>query len=195
MRTKPSCFASLIYNRTVVDELAARRRGPNDEWNWLSITSVDTDYDRLTVTLVSDFDASVEQVWELWSDPRKLERWWGPPAYPATFEKHDLIQGGEVTYFMIGPEGDRWGGMWRVTAVDPPTSLEFTDAFADTDGTPITDMPVYQVSVRLSEHESGTRMEMRSKFESRGDLERWLGTGTLEGQQQAVAQMDALLGS
>jgi uncharacterized protein YndB with AHSA1/START domain len=160
----------------------------------LSVTSVDRDYDRLTVTLISDFDAPIEQVWELWSDPRKLERWWGPPGYPATFEKHDLIPGGEVTYFMTGPEGDRYRGIWRVTAVDPPTSLDFADVFADVYGTPITDMPVSRVSVRLCERDSGTRMEMRSKFESREDLEKWMGTGTLEGQQQAIAQMDVLLG-
>ncbi len=161
----------------------------------MSITSVDTDYDRLAITVISDFDAPIEQVWELWSDPRKLERWWGPPTYPATFEKHDLSPGGEAKYFMTGPEGDRWGGMWRVTAVDPPTSLEFTDAFADAEGTPITDMPVYRVRVRLTERESGTRMEMRSKFESREDLEKWMSTGTLDGQQAAIAQMDVLLGS
>lgn len=160
----------------------------------MSITSVDTDYDRLTVTLISDFDAPVERVWELWSNPRKLERWWGPPDYPATFGKHDLIPGAEVTYFMTGPDGDRHGGMWRVTAVDPPTSLEFSDVFADTDGAPITEMPVSRVSVRLTERDSGTRMELRSKFESRDHLDKWIGTGTLEGLQQAIAQMDALLG-
>jgi uncharacterized protein YndB with AHSA1/START domain len=160
----------------------------------LSITSVHTDHDHLTITVIADFDAPIERVWELWSNPRKLERWWGPPTYPATFENHDLIPGGEVTYFMTGPEGDRWRGMWRVTAVDPPTSLEFADVFADADGTPMTDMPVSRVRVRLTERESGTRMEMRSKFESREDLEKWLSTGTLEGQQQAIAQMDVLLG-
>jgi uncharacterized protein YndB with AHSA1/START domain len=159
----------------------------------VSITSVHTDHDHLTVTVIADFDAPIERVWELWSNPRKLERWWGPPNYPATFEKHDLIPGSEVTYFMTGPDGDRYGGMWRVTAVDPPTSLEFAAAFAEVDGTPITDMPVSTVSVRLSERESGTRMEMRSKFESREDLEKWLSTGTREGQQQAIAQMDVLL--
>jgi uncharacterized protein YndB with AHSA1/START domain len=160
----------------------------------LSITSVDTDYDRLTVTVTSDFDASIEQVWELWSDPRKLERWWGPPDYPATFEKHDLFPGGEVTYFMTGPEGARHSGMWRVTAVDAPSSLEFTDVFADTDGTPITDMPVNRVRVRLVECDSGTRMEMRSKFDSREDMEKWVSTGTPVGMQQAIAQMDLVLG-
>jgi hypothetical protein len=72
----------------------------------LSITSVDTDYDRLTVSIIADFDASLEQVWELWSNPRKLERWWGPPDYPATFQRHDLRPGGEATYFMTGPDAD-----------------------------------------------------------------------------------------
>jgi uncharacterized protein YndB with AHSA1/START domain len=84
--------------------------------------------------------------------------------------------------------------MWRVTAVDPPNSLEFTDVFADTDGTPITDMPVNRVRVRLTERKSATRMEMRSKFDSPEDMEKWVSTGTLEGMQQAIAQMDLLLG-
>jgi uncharacterized protein YndB with AHSA1/START domain len=159
----------------------------------MSVTTVETDYDNLSVTLVADFDAPIGHVWELWSDPSKLERWWGPPSYPATFDKHDLSPGGEVTYLMTGPGGDIHHGVWRVTAVDSPTSLEFTDAFADEDWTPIADMPVNTVSVRLTERDGGTRMEMRSRFESREDLEKWLGTGTLEGQQQAVSQMDALL--
>ena len=51
----------------------------------MTVISVDTDNDTLTVTVVSDFDASVARVWELWTDPRRIERWWGPPAYPATF--------------------------------------------------------------------------------------------------------------
>lgn len=160
----------------------------------MSITSVHTDEDDLTVTVIADFDAPIERVWELWSNPRKLERWWGPPAYPATFEKHDLVPGGEVTYFMTGPEGDRADGLWRVREVEPPVSLEFADVFVAADGSPITDLPVTEVEVRLTERESGTRMAMRSAFESREDLETWLGTGTREAQEQAIAQMDILLG-
>jgi uncharacterized protein YndB with AHSA1/START domain len=159
----------------------------------MSITSVDTDYDNLTVTLIADFDAPIDQVWGLWSDPRKLERWWGPPTYPATFEKHELGPGGEVTYLMTGPEGDKHYGVWRVAAVDPPNSLEFTDAFADEDGTPIADMPVSTVTVQLTERNAGTRMEMRLMLESREDMEKLLSTGVVEGLRQAIGQMDALL--
>ena len=159
----------------------------------MSVTRVDRDYDNLAIALIADFDAPIDQVWELWSDPRKLERWLGPPTHPASVDKHDLTPGGEVTFFMTGPEGDRSWGTWRVTAVDPPTSLEFTDAFADTDGTPIADMPVHTVTVRLTERDGGTRMEMHETFESREDMEKLVDTGLVDGRRQAVSQMDVLL--
>jgi uncharacterized protein YndB with AHSA1/START domain len=159
----------------------------------MSVTSVDTEYDNLTTTLVADFDAQIDEVWQLWADPRKLERWWGPPTYPSTFEQHDLSPGGEVTYFMTGPEGDQPRGWWRVTSVDPPTSLQFTDGFANDDGTPNEEMPVITVDVRLSERDGGTRMELRSTYASREELDKLVAMGMLEGLQQSVGQMDALL--
>ena len=159
----------------------------------MTVTSVDTDYDNLTLTLIADFDASIDQVWELWSDPRKLERWWGPPTYPATFEKHDLTPGGEATYFMTGPEGDTHRGWWRIDAVDPPTSLEFTDGFADDEGKPKDDMPVITVRVQLSEHEGGTRMENRTTFKTREQMDEMIDMGAVEGFKAAVGQMDGLL--
>lgn len=159
----------------------------------MTITSVDTDYDSLTITLIADFDNPIDQVWELWSDPRKLERWWGPPGYPATVETHALAPGGEVTYYMTGPEGDQHRGRWRVISVDPPTSLRFTDACAGPDGTRLADSPVSEISIRLLEHEGGARMEMRVTFQTREDMKRILDQGTLKGWKQALGQMDGLL--
>jgi hypothetical protein len=54
-------------------------------------------------------------------------------------------------------------------------------------------MPVIEIDVRLSERDNGTRMEIRSTYESREDLDKLIGMGMLEGLQQAVGQMDALL--
>jgi uncharacterized protein YndB with AHSA1/START domain len=159
----------------------------------MTVTNVEKDFDALTLTLVAEFDAPVERVWQLFADPRQLERWWGPPSWPATVEQHDLTPGEEVTYYMTGPEGEKHRGWWRIKSVNPPKSLEFTDGFADQDGKPIADMPISTMHMQLTEHDGGTRMELRSTFESREDLEKWLSTGTLEGQQQAIAQMDVLL--
>ncbi len=159
----------------------------------MSVTSVDKDVDRLTLTLVADFDAPIERVWQLWADPRKLERWWGPPGAPATVEEHDLTPGGAVTYVMTGADGERHRGYWRVTSVNPPKSLEFVDGFADQDGTPIADMPTSTVRVQLTEHDGGTRMEMRSVFDSREQMEQLVSMGAVEGIREAVGQMDDLL--
>jgi uncharacterized protein YndB with AHSA1/START domain len=159
----------------------------------MTVTSTDKDFDNLTLTLVADFEAPLERVWDLWADPRKLERWWGPPTYPATFEKHDLSPGGEVTYFMTGPEGDTHRGWWRVSSVDPPKSLEFTDGFADEEGEPKEDMPITAVQIRLSDRDGGTRMEIRSSFDSREQMQELVDMGAVEGLQQSVGQMDALL--
>src|SRR4051812_25395813 len=45
-------------------------------------TNLEADHENLTVSVISRFDAPAERVWELWSDPRQLERWWGrrPPG-------------------------------------------------------------------------------------------------------------------
>ena len=94
----------------------------------MSVTSIDKDLDSLTMTLVADFDAPAERVWELFADPRKLERWWGPPTHPATVKEHALKAGGGVTYFMTGPEGDQHHGWWRISSVEPPKSLSSSTA-------------------------------------------------------------------
>jgi uncharacterized protein YndB with AHSA1/START domain len=73
----------------------------------MTVTAVRKNPETLTMTLDAEFDASPERVWQLWADPRKLERWWGPPTYPAKVTAHDLRSGGRVEYHMTGPEGDQ----------------------------------------------------------------------------------------
>lgn len=159
----------------------------------MSVTSIDKDLDNLTFTLVADFAAPIERVWQLWADPRQLERWWGPPGYPATVEEHDLTPGGEVSYVMTDPEGNQHRGWWRIGSVDPPKSLVFTDGFADQAGTPSADLPTTSMQIRLTERDRGTRMELRSVFDSREQMEQLVNMGMAEGLQQAVGQIDALL--
>jgi uncharacterized protein YndB with AHSA1/START domain len=158
----------------------------------MSVAGVEKDYDGLTLTLTADFEAAVERVWQLWADPRQLERWWGPPSHPATVERHDLTPGGEVTYFMTGPGGERVRGWWRVTSVQAPTSLDFQDGFADQHGTPI-EHPVTTVRMRLTEHDGGTRMVLRCTFESREHMDRLERRGAFAVFPQSVAQMDVVL--
>jgi uncharacterized protein YndB with AHSA1/START domain len=158
------------------------------------VTSVVKEPDALTMTLSARFDAPIERVWELWSDPRRLERWWGPPGFPATVIEHDLRAGGTVTYLTTGPGGDEAKGWWRVRAVEPPRHLAFEDGFADAAGDPDPALPTTVVEVTLGEPgDGGTDMQILWRFPTLEAMERMLAMGFEAGLTDAVGQIDALL--
>jgi len=160
----------------------------------MTVTDVRKDPETLTMTLDAQFDASPERVWQLWADPRQLERWWGPPTYPATVTAHDLRSGGRVEYHMTGPEGDQSRGYWEVVEADAPRRLVFRDGFADADGRPNSDMPLNEVRVMIAKvSEEQTRMSIESKFPDAAAMEQLLAMGMEEGLREAVGQIDAIL--
>ena len=160
----------------------------------MTIPAVHKDPAVLTMTLTAEFDASPERVWQLWADPRQLERWWGPPTYPATFTAHDLAPGGRVEYHMTGPTGDQPHGYWDVLEVDPPHRLVFRDGVAHEDGTPNDDFPRQEGRVTIEPIGAGrARMSIESHFPSTKAMEQILAMGMEEGLTQAVGQIDAIL--
>jgi uncharacterized protein YndB with AHSA1/START domain len=160
----------------------------------MTVVAVDLDPVALTLTIVSEFDAPAARVWQVWADPRQLERWWGPPPFTATVVDHDLTPGGRVTYSMRGPDREQHHGWWRVIAVDPPHSLDFEDGFADASGRPSDDLPITSIEVRLTAATaSTTRMTITSRFASIADMERIIETGTDEGMALAARQIDAIV--
>jgi len=163
----------------------------------MPVTSVHKDPEALTMTISAEFDAPIETVWDLWENPRLLERWWGPPTYPATFVDHDLVPGAMVTYFMTGPDGDQARGWWRVLAVDRPRHLEIEDGFADDAGKPNPEMPTMTIRVSLEQPAGGgaTQMAVETTFPSLESMEQMLAMGMDEGMSAAMGQIDALLRS
>ena len=161
----------------------------------MTVTSVRKNPQTLSLALDAEFDASPERVWQLWADPRQLERWWGPPTYPATFTEHDLTPGGRMAYVMTGPDGtDTPPSWWEILEIDPPRSLSFRDGFANADGTPNTDMPEVTVHVAITDIGAGrTQMSILSRFPTPADMEQLVAMGMVEGMTEAVGQIDAIL--
>ena len=161
----------------------------------MTVTAVRKDANALTMTLTAEFDATPERVWQLWADPRQLERWWGPPTYPATFTKHSLTPGSRTEYYMTGPEGDTPKGYWTIVEVEPPTHIRALDGFANDDGSDNNDMPgPGEMDVRIEPIGGGrTRMSIESLFPSPEAMEQILAMGMEEGLKQAVGQIDAIL--
>lgn len=159
----------------------------------MPVTDVSKDLDALTMTVTAEFDAGAERVWEMWSDPRRLERWWGPPSHPATFVDHDFVAGGRVAYFMTGPDGEKYHGWWRIEEVEPPARLRFEDGFADDQGNPNPEMPTTVATVTIAEADGTTTMAIESKFANREAMEQTIEMGMEQGIVEAIGQIDAIL--
>ena len=71
----------------------------------MTVTSVEKDPAALTLTITSELAATVERAWQLLADPRQLERWWGPPTYPATVVDHAEQHQGRFALGRIDPVG------------------------------------------------------------------------------------------
>ncbi|MBU8807437.1 SRPBCC family protein [Mycolicibacterium goodii] len=159
----------------------------------MPVTDVQHDLDTLTLTITAEFAAPVTRIWQVYADPRQLEKIWGPPSHPATVVDHDLRVGGRVTYFMTGPEGEKYAGYWEITAVDEPQSLSFLDGFADEDFKPNTDLPVSTNVYTFVEHNGGTRATYVSTYASAEALQQVLDMGVVEGASSAINQIDDLV--
>jgi uncharacterized protein YndB with AHSA1/START domain len=159
----------------------------------MPVTNVNKDPDALTMTITCEFDAGAERIWEMWSDPRQLERWWGPPSFPATFVEHDLTPGARTAYFMTGPDGQKHHGWWRIEETEPPKRLRIADA--DDEGNPNetpTDGPA-EVTVTITEADGVTTMSLELTFASREGMDEMIEMGMEQGMIGALGQIDTLL--
>lgn len=159
----------------------------------MPITSVVKDPAALTMTVVADFPVPVRRLWDAYIDPRQLERFWGPPTYPAQFTRHDAAAGGKSAYAMTGPEGDVSRGYWQWASVDPERSFEVLDGFSADDGSPNTEMPSMRMVFVFEPTEAGSRLTTTTYFNSADELASLLDMGMEEGMRQAMGQIDQVL--
>ena len=162
----------------------------------MPVTDVKHDLDALTLTITADFAASLDRVWEVYADPRQLERVWGPPGYPATFVDHELAPGGRMNYFLTSPEGEKHYAYWDVTSVDEPKSFSFKDGFAvDETFAPNPQMPESTQVYEFTQVDGATRATFVATYASAEALQQVLAMGVVEGASAAINQIDDLLAS
>lgn len=159
----------------------------------MPITSVTSDPQALTLTVVGDYAVSVERLWEAYSDPRQLERFWGPETWPAKFTRHDFVVGGEARYTMTGPNGATSSGWWRFLAIERPRLIEIEDGFSNPDGTPNTNMPSMRMRFTFEATAAGARFVGITRFTSLDSMEQLVKMGMIEGLRSAMGQLDAVL--
>lgn len=154
----------------------------------MPVSSVTQDATKLTLIVVGDFPVSQQRLWEAYTDPRQLERFWGPPDFPTTFTMHDFRIGGRAEYFMTGPKGEKWNGSWRFTLINP---IGF---FAAVDGDGNVDDPNMPAGMTFTFETTpaGSRITCVTQFESLEAMEA-MASAMEDGMRAAMPQLDALL--
>jgi uncharacterized protein YndB with AHSA1/START domain len=159
----------------------------------MPITFVTSDFKSLTLTVIGDYPVSVDRLWEAYSDPRQLERFWGPETWPAKFTRHDFVVGGRAHYTMTGPDGAQSSGWWKFLVIERPRLIEIEDGFAAADGTPDTTMPTMRMTFTFEPTATGARFKGVTHFASLESMEQLVKMGMIEGMQSAMGQLDSVL--
>lgn len=159
----------------------------------MPITEVVSNAEALTLTITADYSVPVTRLWDAYVDPRKIERFWGPKEWPATFTRHDMCVGGESHYYMTGPDGNQSRGMFRILSMEPYRFFEAEDVFTDEHGQANTDMPSMRMRFSFEATDTGSRFVSVTWFTSIESMEQLVQMGMIEGTRSAMAQIDDVL--
>ena len=137
---------------------------------------------------MGDYPVPQQRLWNAFADPRQIERFWGPPFAPSTFTRHDFKVGGRSEYFLSLPDGGKWNGSWKFTAVNPIRSFEARDG---EDNAEDENMPA-SMKFTFETTPTGSRMTCVTQFPSVEAMEK-VAMGMEEGLRAAMPQLDAVL--
>lgn len=112
------------------------------------------------ISITRLYDAPVKMVWEAWTDPKKVEKWWGPRGFTITTHSKDLRPGGHWAYTMHGPDGVDYANKTLYYEVEKFSRLVYDHG--GNDDRP----PLFRVTVVFSEERGKTKMEMSMSFPS-----------------------------
>jgi uncharacterized protein YndB with AHSA1/START domain len=147
---------------------------------------------RRRITMERTFEATLDEVWELWTTKEGIESWWGPEGFTVEVRTLDLRPGGEMTYAMTATGAEQAAFMSRAgmplttearltyVEITPPRRLAYTHV---TDFVP--GVEAYDVATVVELHASGRAVRMVLTFDAMHD-ERWT--------EMAVKGWDSQLG-
>lgn len=144
------------------------------------------------IIITREFNVPAAKVWQAWTNPEQIKKWWGPVGFTAPSIKNDLRVGGKYIYAMHGPAGTEWdkdmysGGEYQ--EIVPNEKLVVTDYFCDEAGNKIS-----PAESELENPDFPDEQTVTILFESQGDNRTKL--SIIYPEPETEAQWQALLKS
>lgn len=174
------------------DAAAAAIAGMDEGWKQsldrLTSYAETTAADRELV-ITRRFRAPIELVWEAWTTPAHLERWWGPVGFTTTTSVFAFEPGGQWLHTMHGPDGTDYPNRLTFREIVPGRRLSYSHRGMSDD-----DPLEFEVTAVFERDEAGTRVTWRMTLASADDRRRVIDEfGAYEGAHQTLDRLADLL--
>lgn len=158
------------------------------------------------IVLERHVNAPRELVFEVWTKPQHIARWWGPNGFTNTVHEMDVRPGGIWRYTMHGPDGTDYRNLVIYKKVDPPALLVYLhgdedegsrrrmglhDRIVGEDAGP--DSEFFHVTVTFEEAGGGTRLTMRMLLATAEQRDKTVEFGAIEGGNQTLTRLEKYL--
>ena len=153
------------------------------------------DKENKTISVIRDFDAPQDLVWDAFTKSEILDQWWAPHPWKAETQRMDFREGGRWFYAMVSPDGkERHWCLMNYQTIMPEKYFTSVDAFAkDQSGEINTDFPPNNWVTRFSRDNDDTLVDITLSFEKVEHIEQMIQMGFKEGFTQGLEQLDTLL--
>jgi uncharacterized protein YndB with AHSA1/START domain len=156
------------------------------------VSDIQATHDGTRLTITRSFAAPRQFVWDAYTIPEQIEKWWGPVGFQTTNKVMDVRPGGTWHYRMHSPE---WGDSWAITTyreVSPIDRLVYTDAFTDETGVPNESMPQSTVTIAFSDAGDRTLVTIHTDYPTEDDVRKVLEMGVEQGIESQFTRLDEL---
>ncbi len=137
------------------------------------------------IVLTRTFDAPRELVFAAYTDPRQIERWWGPNGFSTSIHEMNVRPGGVWRFTMHGPDGTDYPNKVVYEQIAPPERLVYVHGSGDDDA----EDERFHVTITLVERDGKTELTQRMVFATSAERDRVVGFGAIELGQQTLAHL------
>lgn len=149
------------------------------------------DKEARTVTITKEFLFERSLVWDAYTKPELLDRWWAPKPFTSRTIAMDFVVGGRRFYAMVSPDGNERWAVQKYTSITPKTNFKFFNAFADKDEN--LELPGSDWDLNFSEQGEATKVRISIYNESLERMERLIAIGFKEGTMAQLSNLEELL--
>lgn len=140
------------------------------------------------LVITRDYDAPARLLFEAWSKPEHLMKWFGPVGWPLTLCEVDFRVGGKWRFAMTGSSGVQntpFGGTYL--EIVPNRKIVFDNTFE------MAGAETMIMTVTFEEKNGRTKLTHHTLFATAAMKNQYVGLGFVEGSNSGLDQLTALL--